>query len=315
MRGVTALDAPTGCDPANPWLAFPAVVDDVVDEIPGVATYRIRIQDHDAARRFQFRPGQFNMLYLPGLGEVAISVSGDPASPSPLPHTIREAGNVTQALARMGSGATMGLRGPFGSSWPVHECDGKDIVLVAGGIGLAPLRPVIYTLLANRRRFGALTLLYGARTPDDLLYTREVGDWTNQGLAVQATVDRATRVWNGHVRPHPGSGQFRFLAKGDKGAWSGHVGVVTLLLERLPLTRPEKTILMTCGPEVMMWYTIQAAQRRGLSQTNLWMSLERNMNCAIGLCGHCQFGPEFICKDGPVFRYDRIAPFLKVKSL
>jgi NAD(P)H-flavin reductase len=255
------------------------------------------------------------MLYLPGLGEVAISVSGDPASPSPLPHTIREAGNVTQALARMGSGATMGLRGPFGSSWPVHECDGKDIVLVAGGIGLAPLRPVIYTLLANRRRFGALTLLYGARTPDDLLYTREVGDWTNQGLAVQATVDRATRVWNGHVRPHPGSGQFRFLAKGDKEAWSGHVGVVTLLLERLPLTRPEKTILMTCGPEVMMWYTIQAAQRRGLSQTNLWMSLERNMNCAIGLCGHCQFGPEFICKDGPVFRYDRIAPFLKVKSL
>jgi NAD(P)H-flavin reductase len=174
---------------------------------------------------------------------------------------------------------------------------------------------MIYTLLANRRSFGALTLLYGARTPDDLLYTSEFADWTNQGLAVQATVDRATRAWPRHVPPHPGSGKFRFFADGDKGAWSGHVGVVTLLLERLPLVRPDQTILMTCGPEVMMWYSIQTARERGLSETNLWMSLERNMNCAIGLCGHCQFGPTFICKDGPVFRYDRIAPFLEVKSL
>ncbi|HUE17699.1 MAG TPA: FAD/NAD(P)-binding protein [Planctomycetaceae bacterium] len=315
MAGVTRMETAIGCDPANPWLALPAVVEDVVDEIPGVATYRIRIQGHDAARRFQFRPGQFNMLYLPGLGEVAISVSGDPQSASPLPHTIREAGKVTQALARAGRGTPLGLRGPFGTSWPIDECAGKDVVLVAGGIGLAPLRPMIYTLLANRRSFGALTLLYGARTPDDLLYTSEFADWTNQGLAVQATVDRATRAWPRHVPPHPGSGKFRFFADGDKGAWSGHVGVVTLLLERLPLVRPDQTILMTCGPEVMMWYSIQTARERGLSETNLWMSLERNMNCAIGLCGHCQFGPTFICKDGPVFRYDRIAPFLEVKSL
>jgi NAD(P)H-flavin reductase len=315
MANETGMEAPIGCDPANPWLALPAVVEDVVEEIPGVATYRIRIQNLDAARRFQFRPGQFNMLYLPGLGEVAISVSGDPRSASPLPHTIREAGNVTQALARAGRGTPLGLRGPFGTSWPIDECAGKNVVLVAGGIGLAPLRPMIYTLLANRRSFGALTLLYGARTPDDLLYTSEFADWMNQGLTVQTTVDRATRAWSGHVRPHRGSGQFQFLGDGTERAWSGHVGVVTLLLERLPLARPAQTILMTCGPEVMMWYTLQTARERGLSETNLWMSLERNMNCAIGLCGHCQFGPTFICKDGPVFRYDRIAPFLEVKNL
>lgn len=174
---------------------------------------------------------------------------------------------------------------------------------------------MVYTLLAERQHFGNLTLLYGARTPDDQLYTSEFAGWMNQGLVVQTTVDRATRAWNGHVRPHPGSGQFQFLSEPDETAWTGHVGVVTLLLERLSLPSPDQTVLMTCGPEVMMWYTTQTARERGLPVTNLWMSLERNMNCTVGLCGHCQFGPEFICKDGPVFRFDRIAPFLEVKGL
>ena len=315
MTSVAQINPGSGCDPDNPWQALPAIVDDVLDETPGVATYRIRIQAEVAARRFRFAPGQFNMLYLPGLGEIAISISGDPAAGSPLPHTIREAGRITQVLARQGRGATLGLRGPFGTSWPVDQCVGKDVILVAGGIGLAPLRPTIYTLLANRKQFGELTLLYGARTPDDLLYTSEFDTWRKQGLAVQMTVDRATRVWNTYARPHPGSGKFQFIDDGQKGAWSGNVGVVTLLLERLALRRSKETVLMTCGPEVMMWYTTQTARGRGLPETNLWLSLERNMNCAIGLCGHCQFGPEFICKDGPVFRYDRIAPFLEVKSL
>jgi NAD(P)H-flavin reductase len=304
-----------GCDPANPWLALPAIVEDVVDETPGVATYTIRLQDDEAARRFRFRPGQFNMLYLPGIGEIAISISGDPLALPCLPHTIREAGTVTRALAHLGRGAALGLRGPFGTSWPIDECAAKDVILVAGGIGLAPLRPTIYALLANRNRFGAITLLYGARTPDDLLYTSQFEGWRRQGLYVQTTVDRTTQAWQGHVRPHPGSGRFHFLHDGESAAWTGNVGVVTLLLERLSLPSPHETVLMTCGPEVMMWYITQTARSRGLLDTNLWLSLERNMNCAVGLCGHCQFGPEFICKDGPVFRYDRIAPFLEVKSL
>ncbi len=279
------------CPPTNPWLAQPVTIDRILPETPGVATYELIFPNQDVAAAYRFQPGQFNMLYLPGVGEIAISVSGDPADVKRLPHTIREAGNVTQTLARLGEKAGFGLRGPFGSAWPMADCEGKDVILVAGGIGLAPLRPVIYELLNHRDRFGQLTLLYGSRTPEGILYSREYDIWRAAGLNIDLTVDRTTD------------------------SWSGHVGVVTLLLDRTALPQPEETILFTCGPEVMMWYTIQSAKARGLPEKNLYLSLERNMNCAIGLCGHCQFGPEFICKDGPVFRYDRVAPFLKVDDL
>ncbi len=279
------------CPPANPWLAQPVTIDCIILETPGVATYELVFSNKDVAEGYQFLPGQFNMLYLPGVGEIAISVSGNPVDSKRLPHTIRVAGNVTQTLARMKEGAGFGLRGPFGSSWPMPACEGKDVVLVGGGIGLAPLRPVIYELLNNKDRYGKLTLLYGSRTPEGILYSQEYENWRAGGLDVELTVDRTTD------------------------GWGGHVGVVTLLLDRMKLPRPEETVLFTCGPEVMMWYTIQSAKARGIPQENLYVSLERNMNCAIGLCGHCQFGPEFICKDGPVFRYDRVAPFLKVDDL
>ena len=168
---------------------------------------------------------------------------------------------------------------------------GRDVVLVTGGIGLPPLRPVIYQLLRERQKYGQLNLLYGARSPETLLYNREYEDWSQRGLIVQTTVDRST----------PG--------------WLGSVGVVTLLLERLQPFDPGNTVLMCCGPEVMMRFVARTAFERGMSPTQIWVSTERNMNCAIGLCGHCQLGPAFICKDGPVFRYDRIAPYLKVDGL
>lgn len=279
------------CNPANPWLAQTARIERITAEAPGVDTYDFVLADERAAQNYGFRPGQFNMLYLPGVGEIAISISGDPVATSRLPHTIRQAGNVTQVLARMGVGETIGLRGPFGSSWPLETCEGKDIILVTGGIGLPPLRPAIYEMLADRGRFGTLTLLYGARTPDGLLFTREFSDWESRGLDVELTVDRTD------------------------GDWTGHIGVVTHLLERLALPRPEDTVLMTCGPEVMMWYTVQTARARGIPDEHLYISLERNMQCAIAQCGHCQFGPAFVCKDGPVVRFDRMAPFLKVEQL
>lgn len=281
----------TACQPANPWLSSAARIQRIVHETPGVATYDLAFEDAALAAGYSFHPGQFNMLYLPGVGEVAISVSGDPADRSKIPHTIRKAGNVTNALAELPEGAVIGVRGPFGSHWPIEHCESKDVILVAGGIGLAPVRPIICEMLANRDRFGTLTLLYGARTPAGLLYANEFDAWRQRGLDVQATVDRSDADW------------------------AGNVGVVTLLLDRLPLQRPGETLLLTCGPEIMMWYTIQAALRRGLSPDGVYVSLERNMNCAIGLCGHCQFGPEFLCKDGPVFRYDRVAPILKVDDL
>ncbi len=285
-----SVEQSAACASANPWLNHSATISGITPESPGVATYDLVFDDPSIANSFRFAPGQFNMIYLPGIGEIAISISGAAASCCPIAHTIREAGNVTRALAAMRVGDSVGLRGPFGSSWPIEHCHGKDIILVAGGIGLAPLRPVLYEILANRGLYGNVSLLVGARTVDGLLYGEQLEQW-KEFIDVYQTVDRATQ------------------------GWSGHVGVVTALLDRLPIARPDTTVLMTCGPEVMMWYSIRSASGRGLSKESVWVSLERNMNCAIGMCGHCQLGPQFLCKDGPVFRYDQVASIMKVEGL
>lgn len=275
----------------NPWLAQSVRIDGITPELPGVTTYHLRFVQSELHERFRFRPGQFNMLYLPGAGEIAISASAGIELHGTLDHTVRVAGNVTRTLAGLGIGSTLGLRGPYGSSWPLEECAGADVVLVAGGIGLAPLRPALYALLAESGRWGTVTLLYGTRSTDMLLYEREFPAWSREGLQVQTTVDRA---------PHD---------------WRGNVGVVPLLLDRLEPFRPTNTVLFICGPEVMMRYTVRSALRRGLREEQIWVSLERNMQCAVGLCGHCQLGPAFVCQDGPVFRYDQIAPYLEVEGL
>lgn len=275
----------------NPWLAQSVRIDGITSEIAGVATYHLRFANSELHDRYRFRPGQFNMLYLPGAGEIAISVSAGSEQRGTWDHTIRAAGNVTRTLARLGRGGSLGLRGPYGSAWPLDACQGKDVILIAGGIGLPPLRPVIYDLLNARKQYGEITLLYGGRSADSLLYTQEYSAWSAAGVNIQTTVDRAT----------PG--------------WIGNVGVVPLLLDRLRNLTPSKTILMVCGPEVMLRYTVRSALSRGIKETQIWVSLERNMQCAVGLCGHCQLGPAFICKDGPVFRYDVIAPFIDVEAL
>ncbi len=274
----------------NPWLSHSAVIDRIDPESPGVNTYHLRFADPAIEERFMFLPGQFNMLYLPGCGEIAISISDDPKQRGVWAHTIRVAGNATRELARLGTGGALGLRGPYGTHWPSEECRGADVVLVAGGIGMAPLRPVVYELLSQPANFESITLLYGARVPSDLLFTREFADWRSKSLDVQITVDRC------------------------EGNWTGNVGVVSLLLERLQPFNPANTCLMVCGPEVMMHYTAIAAMRRGMTKDRIWLSLERNMQCAVGMCGHCQLGPAFICKDGPVFRYDKIEPFMNVRN-
>ena len=238
-----------------------------------------------------FAPGQFNMLYVFGLGEAPISISGDPATPGVLAHTVRAVGAVTRALRGLRRGGVVGLRGPFGTAWPLDEAAGRDVVLMAGGIGLAPLRPVVYHLLAHRDRYGRVAVLYGARTPADLLYTRELERWRGRfDVQIEVTVDAA-----------------------PPGAWRGHVGVAGTLLP-LAEFEPADAVALVCGPEVMMRFAIADLRRRGLAPEQIYLSMERNMRCAIGLCGHCQFGPAFVCKDGPVFRYDRLAPFLGVRE-
>jgi len=275
---------------ANPWQAQSARVVDVAREFIGVATYALRFDDaHDAAH-YNCRPGQFNMLYLPGVGEIAISVSGRNAQGDWL-HTIRTAGNTTQTLARMGTKARLGVRGPYGTAWPLDEFHGADLVVLSGGIGLAPLRPAVEYLLAHRQQFGRLTLIYGARSPDSILYGRQFDDWNARGMQVQVTVDRATPDWKGNI------------------------GVVPLLFERLRPLVAAQSVVLTCGPEVMMRYAARSALERGLPPDQVYLSLERNMQCAVGLCGHCQLGPAFVCRDGPIFRYDRVSPFLAVEAL
>ncbi len=280
----------------DPWYTHSVKIVDVLEETPGVATYTISFRDPEVAKRYQFLPGQFNMLYVPGVGESAISISGPMDETGVLQHTIRSVGGVTEAIARHGKGMSLGLRGPFGTSWPVDrwsklEIGKRDVIIVAGGIGLAPLRSTVYALIRDRDSFGRCAVLVGARTPRDLLYQREYESWRRHGIHVETTVDRATD------------------------AWSGHVGVVTELLHRHTLPRPEEAILMTCGPEVMMRYVTDAAQKLHFSDENIWVSLERNMNCAVGLCGHCQLGSQFLCKDGPVFAYPKVAALLRVRGL
>ncbi|ASV99099.1 FAD/NAD(P)-binding protein [Paraburkholderia aromaticivorans] len=235
--------------------------------------------------------GQFNMLYVFGVGEVPVSMSGSPADQRVFVHTVRNVGAVSAALTRLRTGATIGLRGPFGTGWPIALAEGADIVIVAGGLGLAPLRPAIYQLLARRRSYGRVVILVGSRSPKDLLYRRELEQWRNRpDVQVDITVDHA-----------------------DTG-WHGHVGVVPALIARAGFD-PRETVALVCGPEVMMRFTANALLDAGVSPERIYLSMERNMKCAIGLCGHCQFGPAFLCKDGPVMRFDTMAGIFAIREI
>lgn len=234
-------------------------------------------------------PGQFTMLSAFGVGEAPISVSGDPAGP--LVHTVRAVGAVTDAICAARPGAVLGVRGPFGNAWPLDEAAGADVVVVAGGIGLAPLRPAVHELLRRRGAFGVVAVLYGSRTPRDLLYRRELERWRGRfDLQVDVTVDA-----------------------GDRG-WRGNVGVVTKLVAGARF-EPPSTVALVCGPELMMRFAAAALLERGVPADRIHLSMERTMRCGVGHCGHCQLGPTLICRDGPVYRYDRLAPLLEVREL
>lgn len=255
-------------------------------------TWTLELGADDGGGALAFRPGQFTMLYAFGVGEAAISISGDPAEPERLVHTVRAVGPVTKAICAVERGDTLGVRGPYGTPWPVEAARGKDIVIVAGGIGLAPLRPAIRAVLADRASFGRVSILVGARTPKDLLYPEELRRWKSRADAdVRVTVDSPS-----------------------KASWKGDVGMVTPLIGRSTFD-PTKTVAMMCGPEIMMRVVGAEFLRRGVPSASVFLSMERNMKCAVGLCGHCQLGPEFVCKDGPVFTWTRMERSLRVREL
>ncbi len=254
-------------------------------------TFTLELEPVEEKQTMRFAPGQFNMLYQFGIGEVPISISGDPANRRTLAHTVRAVGAVTKSICKMKKESLVGVRGPFGTSWPVEEAKGNDVIIVAGGIGLAPLRPAIYHFLSNRDKYGKLVLLYGARRPAEMLFVKELELWGGRfDFDVQVTVDAAPSGWHGTV------------------------GLVTVLIPKATFD-PYHSMAFVCGPEIMMRFTLLELEKRGIEHESIYISMERNMKCGIGHCGHCQFGPYFICKDGPVFSFDKIKDFFEKREI
>lgn len=265
------------------WMPAAARILKVRPENFNTLTYTMQFVDEEIRRQYRFIPGQFNMVYVPGVGEAAISMSSNPSRTDTIDHTIRKVGSVTRAVERYEEGRVVGLRGPFGRGWPLEEIPGHDVVIVAGGIGLAPLRPIVYWLLENRDQVRRVVLLYGCRTPEDRVFAEELEEWDRRGaIEVLVTVDNAT------------------------GDWVGPVGVVTSLLPRIKVSAA-RTIVLVCGPKVLNRVAAWNFLQLHVPPNHVYVSLERNMNCGFRRCGHCQFGGKFVCSDGPVFCFSEIA--------
>jgi NAD(P)H-flavin reductase len=278
-----------GCSGIDPLLPVPYRV--LSTQIETHDSVSLRLEPVSAALP-AFLPGQFMMLYRHGVGEVAISVSGDPtADYGCLTHTIRDVGAVSRALCRSVPRDIIGVRGPFGTDWGLAEAAGKDLIIVAGGVGLAPLRPALLWAVAHRAQFGRIVVIVGARRPEEFLYRSQLATWANEpGLEVELTVDLPAAGWNGHV------------------------GFVTEPLARLDLD-PSRTVALLCGPEPMLRFAANVLLAKALAAASIRISLERNMQCGVGLCGHCQLGPLLICRDGPVVDYERARPLLVTREL
>ena len=271
---------------ANPYLIHPATIVEKIREAEDINTYRLQLVDEQARQRFRFAAGQFNMVYLFGVGEVAISIVSDPDEPTFLDHTIRAVGRVTKAIADLQSGDVLGIRGPFGQGWPLEEARGCNVIIVTGGLGCAPVVGAIEYIFRRRAQYGSVKILHGVKTPRDLLYHERFERWGRfPDTEVLLTSDQPDKTW------------------------SYHIGVVTELFEEVAIDSM-KSIALMCGPEIMMRLGVPILMRRGIPATAIYVSLERHMECGIGLCGHCQMGPYFLCKDGPVMRYDRVVQWL-----
>ncbi len=267
-------------DVANPWVPTPMPLAGVTRELPDAFTWILQ-----PPAPFRWRPGQFNMIYVPGIGEAASAISG-----GPLVHTIRVVGAVTRALEKLVPGDLAFVRGPYGTSWPLEQASGRDLLLIAGGLGLASLRPAIRAALTRRERYGHVAILCAARSPEEILFPAELAGWRARfDVAVQIIVDRAGRDW------------------------PGPVGAITDLLGSS--VSGARTIGFVSGPEAMMRFVLRALEALGVPPTHVWVSLERSMKCGLGLCGHCQLGGHFVCKDGPIYRADRVAPLLAMREL
>jgi sulfhydrogenase subunit gamma (sulfur reductase) len=274
----------------NPYLPVEAEVVERVREAQNIATLRLRLVDPVQHAAYDFRPGQFNMVYLYGVGEVPISIVSDPEEGGTLDHTIRALGRVTRGLANLRAGNRLGIRGPYGRGWPLERAEGRDVLMVTGGLGCAPLVSVINYIMKRRERYQRLCIVQGVKHANDLIWRERYEAWAQLP-------------------------QTRVLLAADRGGahWRWHVGLVTDLLQDVHVSR-ENCLIMMCGPEAMMHAAARALLARGFSEDSLYLSMERNMHCAVRQCGHCQFGAAFVCRDGPVFSYAELKGLLQVKG-
>lgn len=272
----------------NSYLPIEAEVLECTHETPSIFNLHLGFVERYRHHSYAFHPGQFNMIYLYGVGEVAISIVSDPEEKHVVSHTIRAIGRVTKALQKLVVGDRIGIRGPFGHGWPLHEVQGKDIVIVTGGLGCAPAVSIINYILARRTQYGKLKILQGVKHSDDFIFRKQYDKWKQSpNTEIHIAADQA----------------------GPK--WPWNVGYVTDMIETLDL-QSDNTIAMMCGPEMMMHTAISALTKKDISEHNIYLSMERNMECGIGYCGHCQYGGFFVCKDGPVFNYPKIKALFKV---
>jgi sulfhydrogenase subunit gamma (sulfur reductase) len=265
----------------TPYTIHPARIMGRRTEITGVYTFSMRFLDPEMRRSYRFKAGQFNMLYAFGVGEVPVSIVSDPEESEILEHTVRIAGRITSVMGGWKTGDVVGVRGPYGNGWPVEKARGRDIVLVTGGLGCAPVAGLINFIFRRRSEYGELHILHGVKTPNDLLYRERFDEWR-----------RAPRTKVYLTADHP-----------DK-SWHYKTGVVTELFDEL--TTPPAAVVVMCGPEVMMRFAAQSLLQKGIGADDIYLSMERRMECAVGLCGHCQYREHFVCKDGPVFSYSSV---------
>lgn len=270
-------------------IPFEATIKWIKKETRDTSTYALRINSKEIQKTYRYKPGQFNMLYIPGVGEAPISISSGP-SDKELTHTIRVAGDVTTSISKLKAGDTLFIRGPFGSSWPIEEIEDSSLMVIAGGLGIAPLRSVLRELTKRRSKKRGF-ILYGAKTPKDIIFRDEFPRYRDC-FDVFLTVDKAD----------------------PEEYWRGYIGKVTDLFDKLNFD-PLNTVVFICGPEIMMQSCIKELIIKGVAGEKIFLSMERNMNCGVGICGHCMFGPKFICKDGPVFRFSDIEEFLGIKEI
>ena len=273
----------------DPWIPVPYTVTSRQVENDNLMTFTLEPAGEQQIQ--PIAPGQFNMLYAFGIGEIPISTSSLLHGHATLVHTVQDVGPVSKAINASKTGDIIGVRGPFGTKWPVDKAKGKDVLIIAGGVGLCPLRPVIETVLENRDQFGHVNVLYGTRDPKSIIYHQDVISWqSDPTLNFHVTVDHAYSKWRGNV------------------------GVVTTLIDKAVFD-PAHTICYICGPELMMRFGVFACLDARIPESNVFISMERNMKCAIGFCGHCQFGPYFICKEGAVFPFESLKNYLTVDEL